>query len=132
MITLKRKISFYDCDPAGIIFYSRIFEFCHSTYEKMIANFDLKEDYWSNDEYVVPIIHTQAEYLKPIKYGDEIEIKLQVTQLKNSSFELSYNLLNGEILCGTGKTVHIVLDKNSWEKIEIPTDIKNGLSSHLK
>ena len=33
MFTIKRKINFFDCDPAGIIFYSRIFEFCHSAYE---------------------------------------------------------------------------------------------------
>ena len=77
MFTIKRKINFFDCDPAGIIFYSRIFEFSHSAYEQLISSFNLKENYWMNEDYVVPIIHSESEYVKPIKYGDEISINIE-------------------------------------------------------
>jgi 1,4-dihydroxy-2-naphthoyl-CoA hydrolase len=90
MILYKTTINFFDCDPAGILFYSRFFEICHSAYESMISSFSLREDYWNNSEYVVPITHSEAKYIKPVKYGETISIELKVMQIKNSSFELGY------------------------------------------
>jgi len=72
MFTIKKKINFYDCDPAGILFYARLFEINHSVYEQLIDSLNLKEDYWQSDIIVVPIIKTDGEYLKPVKTGDLI------------------------------------------------------------
>ena len=130
MIIQKRTINFFDCDPAGIIFYSRIFDFCHSAYEQMIAGFKLNENYWMNENYVVPIIHSESEYVKPIKYGDELTITAQVSQLKNSSFELTYTLKRDKELCCHAKTVHVFVDKKSWKKKEMFGDLIEGLKSH--
>lgn len=130
--TIKRRINFYDCDPAGIIFYSRVFEFAHSAYELLIQSIVKQEDYWNNDEYVVPIISTTANYIKPMKYEDEIMINVRVSELRASSFELSYYMENetGELLCSI-KTVHVFVNKQSWGKMEIPELIKQGLEKMM-
>ncbi len=94
MITSKKKINFYHCDPAGILFYARLFEICHSVYEEMINSFELEENYWQNDDYVVPIVKCEAGFFKPIKPGEEITVELFVSQLKETSFELSYEIKN--------------------------------------
>lgn len=132
MITSKKKINFYDCDPAGILFYGNIFFFCHSTYEELIESFNLKEEYWLSNKFVVPIFHSSADYLKPIKCGDDLTIELVVTELRNSSFELSYRCNNqlGE-LCAFVKTIHVFLDKNTWKKLKLIPEIKDGLRHHL-
>jgi len=128
MITNKTKINFFDCDPAGILFYARIFQICHSAYESMISSFSLKEDYWSNSDYSVPIISTQAKYLKPLKYGETVTIELTIAQLRNSSFELGYLCKNekGEV-CTEVKTIHVFVDKLTWKKKEINKEVKAGL-----
>ncbi|NWF49462.1 MAG: acyl-CoA thioesterase [Ignavibacteriaceae bacterium] len=131
MLTIKSKINFFDCDPAGIIFYSRIFDFCHTAYEEMITEFGLKENYWLNDNYVVPIIHSECSYLKPIKYGEEITINLSVSQLRNSSFELTYAIRRNKELCCQVKTVHVFVDKKEWKKKEMKKPLYDGLKSHL-
>jgi YbgC/YbaW family acyl-CoA thioester hydrolase len=113
----KSTISFHDCDPAGILFYGRIYFFTHSAYETMISSFNLKEDYWNNEEYVVPIIKSEAGYRIPFKYGDEVKIKIIVSKLKSSSFELSYECYNQtDELCAEVKTVHVFVDKKLWKK----------------
>lgn len=130
--TVKRRINFYDCDPAGIIFFSRVFDFAHSAYEQVIQLIDQQEDYWNNEKYVVPIIKSDSTYIKPMKYGDSININVNVSELRTSSFELSYNMVSaeGELLCSV-KTVHVFVDKKSWEKIKIPEYIKNKLENYL-
>lgn len=131
MFAVKRRINFFDCDPAGIIFFSRLFDFCHSAYEQLIDSFELDEDYWDNSVYVVPIIHTECDYYRPIKYGDEIEIQLSVSNLKNSSFELTYSLLLNDEKCAVVKTVHVFVNREDWNKMNIPDNIMIGLQRQL-
>ncbi len=132
MLTIKRRINFYDCDPAGILFYGNIFFFCHSAYEEMISSFDLKLNYWQNEEFVVPITSSNANYSIPLKTGDEVTIDVNVSELRKSSFELSYNCRNQSgNLCIEVKTVHVFIDKKSWKKKELPPEIKEKLITHL-
>lgn len=133
MFTIKRKINFYDCDPAGILFYAKLFEISHSVYEEMINSFNLKKNYWNNDEFVVPIIKTDGAYFKPLRAGETISINLTVTLRKENSFELTYEWINksGE-LAAKARTVHVFVDKNRWVKIPIYADIEKGLESHQR
>lgn len=133
MFTIKRKINFYDCDPAGILFYAKLFEISHSVYEEMINSFNLKKNYWINDEFVVPIIKTDGAYFKPLKAGETVSINLTVTLRKENSFELTYEWINksGE-LAAKARTVHVFVDKNRWVKIPIYADIEKGLESHQR
>jgi len=132
MYKSKRKINFYDCDPAGILFYAKIYELCHSAYEEMIQSFNLKEDYWSNEDYIVPIIHSEATYHKPLVYNSFVEIELSVANLSSSAFKLFYACKNenGE-LCVEVKTTHVFVDKKTWKKKQIKDDVRAGLTPHL-
>ncbi len=126
-----KRINFYDCDPAGILFFGRIFELCHSAYEDLIRSFNLKTNYWNNDEYVVPIIHSEGEYLMPLKPGDEVTIEISVSRLRDSSFELSYDCINGKgEITNQVKTVHIFVDKKKWKKTPIIDEVRSGLELH--
>jgi len=133
MFTIKRKINFYDCDPAGILFYARLFEINHSVYEDMINSFSLKKNYWINDEFVVPIIKTDGAYFKPLRAGEVVTINLTVTNRKNNSFELTYEWIDksGE-LAAKARTVHVFVNKKKWVKIPIYEDIAKGLESHQR
>ncbi len=132
MFSIKKRINFYDCDPAGIFFFARVYELCHSAYEEMIQSFNLKEDYWTNENYIVPILKSEASYHKPIKYGEEITVEISAANLRTSSFELNYEIknVNNEI-CTKVKTVHIFVDKKTWKKREIIEEVKRGLEMHL-
>ena len=132
MFTYKKLVNFYDCDPAGILFYARIYELTHAAYEGMIESLKLEEDYWANDDYVVPIIHSEAKYRNPITFGQEITINLSVTQLKNSSFELQYECINeNDELCVEVKTVHVFIGKDTWKKKPMSQPIKKGLMKYI-
>ncbi len=131
MIEIKYKIGFSDCDPAGIIFYSRVFEYCHKVYEELISSFNLEENYWFNQKYLVPIISSSSKYLKPLKYNDKVTIRLIVKELKKSSFELYYSIYKDNNLSVVVNTIHVFINPKTWEKTEIPVDIKDKLFKHL-
>ncbi|MHB1686899.1 MAG: acyl-CoA thioesterase [Ignavibacteriaceae bacterium] len=132
MFKTKTRIMFHDCDPAGILFFGRVFELCHSAYEEMISGFKLEEDFWNNSVYLVPVIKSEAHYHKPMKYGEEISVEVKVKILKSSSFELEYELKNknGEE-CVVANTVHVFVDKLTWKKKGMRKEISEGLEKHL-
>jgi len=133
MFNMQKRINFYDCDPAGILFFGRVYELCHSAYEELIDSFNLNEDYWTNDNYIVPILKSEAQYHKPIKYGETVSVEINVTTLKSSSFELEYTCRNknGEE-CFIVKTVHVFVNKATWKKSTMNALIHDGLLNHLK
>lgn len=133
MFTSKKRINFYDCDPAGILFYARLFEINHSVYEEMINSFQLKENYWFNDKFVVPIIKTDGAYFNPLRAGDSVLISLTVTLKKENSFELTYEWIDssGELVA-KARTVHVFVDKIKWVKIPLNDEIVKGLESHQR
>ena len=131
MITLQKKINFFDCDPAGILFYGKIFFICHAAYEDLVSTFELDKDYWQNEDFVVPIINSTADYLLPLKNGDTVTVEVTVSDLRSSSFELSYKCFNQrKELCARVKTVHVYVDKKSWKKEELLREITEKLKTH--
>ncbi len=133
MFQYKRRINFYDCDPAGILFYGRIFQLCHEAYEAMIESFNLKDNYWVNENFIVPIIHSEAKYRKPLLAGETVELEITVTNLKDSSFELTYICKNnkGEVTNNV-RTVHVFVNKSDWKKTKIVEDVRLGLKGYLE
>jgi YbgC/YbaW family acyl-CoA thioester hydrolase len=125
----KRRINFFDCDPAGIMFYGNAFFLAHSAYEELLASAGLT-GYWINDNYIVPIIKADTDYLKPLRPGDEVEIEVRVSNLKERSFELTCTcrLEDGTNTFNT-RTVHIFTDRD-FKKINIPDDILVILSEY--
>lgn len=132
MFSVKVKVYFYDCDPAGILFYANVFKLAHSAYEELMKSLSLDKDYFNDKNYVLPITHSEADYFLPIKSGEELTVEIIVTQLKNSSFELSYQFCNQDSQTASKvKTVHVCAAKEKFAKTEMPSDLYEKLKLHL-
>lgn len=125
------QVNFFDADPAGIMFFANAFRFAHSAYEKLLENSPFKKEYFYNENFVVPVIHSEADYLKPVYPNTTLKIQVSLSQLRENSFELSYSLMNekGEE-CVKAKTVHVFLNKSTWKKTSIPEDIRDFLKKY--
>jgi len=131
MYTTNIKTYFHDADPAGILFYGNLFKLAHSAYENMMKAICPDEDIFASNEYAVPITHTEADYYIPIQAGSEMVVSVVVSELKDSSFELSYQFNNMEgLLKAQAKTVHVVVSKSDFKKMEIPEAIKKALEAN--
>jgi 4-hydroxybenzoyl-CoA thioesterase len=102
MLTNSRtvRIEWGDCDPAGIIFYPRYFEiFDASTaalFERALGM--TKFDMFRRLPFCgFPLVRTQARFLKPTRFGDDVTVETSVS-FGRSSFDITHKLsLNGEL-----------------------------------
>lgn len=131
MFSTNIKVYFYDADPAGIIFYASIFKYVHAAYEDLMRSLHTERNFFFDQEYVLPIMHADADYVKPIRVGDELRIDVTVSALKKSSFEITYRFYKNNEFTAQAKTVHVCVFKESFKKIELPDDLYEKLKSQL-
>jgi len=65
------------------------------------------------------IVRAEVDYKKPIFIG-VVEVDAKVSRIGNTSFTLEYEIANenGEV-CASGRTVQVMVDPKSGEKMQI-------------
>jgi len=124
-------IEWGQCDPAGIVFNPRFFEmFDASSWLLFEAVLGVKPQELAAAYGIIGIalVDARANFLKPAKFGDAIEIASKVSEFRRSSFDVEHRLsVNGELAVEGGETrVWAVRDKANPDKIKtaaIPADV---------
>ena len=102
-LTYRRQltIAWAHCDPAGIVFNPRFFEFFDANtwllFEMALGvkpqNLASTFGIWS-----IPLVDASANFIKPSKFGDTVEVASRVSAFRRSSFTVEHRILNrGEI-----------------------------------
>jgi 4-hydroxybenzoyl-CoA thioesterase len=85
-------VRFSHCDPAGIVFYPRFFDLFSSALEDWFQSgiqSPFGGDFMVTRNLRVPSLSITAEFLRPCRLGEFLDIDLWVTRLGRSSFELA-------------------------------------------
>jgi len=107
---LRRQftIEWGQCDPAGIVFNARFFEMFDASswllFEKALG---VKPHELSDAFGIIgiPLVDARADFLKPAKFGDVVEIASRVKQFRRSSFDLEHRItVGGELAVDGGET----------------------------
>jgi 4-hydroxybenzoyl-CoA thioesterase len=131
--TFRRQltIEWGQCDPAGIVFNPRFFEFFDTNswllFEQVL---EVKAQNLAAAYGIVGIalVDAHANFLKPVKFGDSIEIASRVNEFRRSSFDVEHKItIAGELAVEGAETrVWAVRDKHDPDKITavaIPQDV---------
>jgi 4-hydroxybenzoyl-CoA thioesterase len=96
------RIQWADCDPAGIVFNPRFFEFFDTnTWLLFEAALGLKMQELNSTYQLagIALVDAQGNFLKPAAFGDEVELTSRVKEFRRSSFYVEHRLVkDGELL----------------------------------
>ena len=130
------QIEWGHCDPAGIVFNPRYFEyFDWSTallFERALGR-TKPEILKLYDAAGIPLVDTRAKFLAPCRFGETIEIVSEVTRLGRSSFEVAHRVLNRGTLAVEAAETRVwtgrdPADPSRLKAVPIPADIVARLS----
>lgn len=132
-LTFNRQLTveWGQCDPTGTVFNSRFFElFDTNTWLLFQSALTVKPQDLAETFGIlgIPIVDVHAEFVKPIRFGDDLEIMSRVREFRRSSFDVEHRIsVGGELAVGGGETrVWTEIDKNNPQKIRaiaIPSDV---------
>lgn len=125
---MKIRIYYEDTDVGGVVYHSNYINFCERARSQLF--FDAgKSPIIEGGHFVVK--HIDADYIKSAKFGDIIEIRTQLLELKNVSFTLLQEVFReGEKLFSMN-VVLVYIDKEG-SMAKIPQPEKEFLSSFTK
>jgi len=124
-----RRVRFQDVDAAGIIFYPRILEYMSDVYIAMLmsAGWDLPTELRTGT-VGTPLVHAEADYLAPLRFGDEVSVEVVGVKLGETSFTVGYRVrtATGKV-AAVGQTVHVCLDRTTFRPQAIPPVLREML-----
>jgi len=89
------------CDPAGIVFNARFFEFFDwGTWTLFEAALGMKPPELAGAFHIlgIPLVDASARFLAPARFGDAVELASQVSAFRRSSFDVEHRLsVRGEL-----------------------------------
>lgn len=121
-----RPVRFQDIDAAGIVFYPRVLEYFHDAYAAWLAaeGYDLAA---TLDEGLVgfPLVHAEADYLAPMRFGDRVTVEILAPKLGESSFTLGYRVRHAKgKLAAVGQTNHVCIDRARFRPRPLPSPLR--------
>ncbi len=133
----EQVVRFGDCDPAGIVYFPRFFDWFHQAMETWFAE-RLGRDYAEVVQTVgFPAVHTEADFKRPCRLGERLVIALSVGHLGRSSFKLEYRVEGPDgSLRATGHTVCALVGlvpgtPEHLRAIRIPTDLRTRVEQFM-
>ncbi|MDA3844084.1 MAG: acyl-CoA thioesterase [Candidatus Kapabacteria bacterium] len=129
MFTYNTFVKLNDTDSAGVLFFANIFNLAHEAYERWLDSIGCSISTILNEsDYILPIVHSEADYKRPMRVGDEVNIKISLESINGSGYTLNYQFVDkdGQTTAFV-KTGHVVLDKESMGRTELSKQLRNAL-----
>jgi 4-hydroxybenzoyl-CoA thioesterase len=107
MLTHKKEIQIEwgDCDPFGIVFYPRYFEYfdaCTNALFHHALGYPKAEMLRRFQIAGIPMVQTSANFFVPSSFGDIVTVESCVKRWGTSSFSVEHKLFRGETLAVEG------------------------------
>lgn len=121
-------VAFQDVDAAGIVFFARIFRYLHDGYAAFLAahGFPLHVAF-AQGTFTAPLVHAEADFLAPMRFGDEVDVCLVAVEVVGSRVSFGFRIEGAGLVRAVGKTVHMFVDRDSFERAPIPGELARVL-----
>lgn len=118
----NRKIRFADEDHARIVYYPRFFHFFHEAFEEMFEARGVPYRQCLDEGVGWPAVHAEADYRRPVRFGDTLSIEVRVAKLGESSATFEYvGTIAGETEPAViGRVVVACIDMTTYRAQPIP------------
>ena len=123
-----RAIRFQDIDAAGIIFYPRVLEMFHDAYGALLAFAGCPlGDVVKQGKWIAPVRHAEADYFKPLRFGDVVQVEICRAHVAETEVALGYRVVRAGEVCVVGQVVHTFVDCATFTRMPMPESLRRAL-----
>lgn len=126
------QVEWGDCDPAGIVYFPRFFEFFDACTNALFerAGFRKAEMLRHYGLLGIPLIEAGAQFYVPAAFGETVAVETRIVEWGNSSFRVEHKMYKGDVLAAEGRerrvwTVRDSLRASGMRSEPIPQEVKD-------
>ena len=131
---IRRRVEFSETDMAGIVHYSNFFRYMEAAEHEFFRSLGFSVVTRQVDPPVGwPRVHAACDYKQPLRFEDEIEVHMVVTEKKTKSLSYQFHIrkLNGrpqvEVARGTLTVVCVTHQGGVLKAATIPKEIADKI-----
>jgi 1,4-dihydroxy-2-naphthoyl-CoA hydrolase len=133
-LLLCRTVRFGETDAAGVMHFQQLLRWCHEAYEESLERFGIASAaIFPTPGHVpavaLPIVHSSADYRRPLVCGDPLTIRITAKRLDPSSFELLYTFSTDGEEVARAITRHLAIESVSRRRCPLPEPIQRWLEA---
>ena len=79
--------------------------------------------------WIAPVRHAEADYFKPLRFGDPVTVEICRAHVAETEATLGYRIARAEggEVCVVGQVVHTWVDRATFKRIPIPEPVRRAL-----
>lgn len=119
---VELKVRFGDVDPAGIVYYPKIFDYIHEAFEEL-WDVHVGARYYRlllEERIGFPLVHSEVDFSHPLHFGDRPLVRVTCRHLGHSSIELCYRFHVGQHLCLEARMTVVCVNLEGMQPIPVP------------
>ena len=83
-------------------------------------------------DLALPLVHAEADYQRPLRHGDRVEVLVDVAVIGTGSFGIDYRFQSaGGELAASARTAHACIDPRTGAPCRLPVDLHRALSNAM-
>jgi 4-hydroxybenzoyl-CoA thioesterase len=125
-------VRFEEVDAAGIVYFAHFFSWCHDAMEALLGT--LEGGYAGlvvRRRLGLPAVHVEADFVSPLRFGDDVRVAVSVERLGTSSVTLRFDLAResdrGHV--ATLRHVAVLTDLVQLKSRPLPDDVRKALEA---
>lgn len=107
----QHRVQFYETDLMGIVHHGNYIRFYEEARVAWAHAFGLIDYNKPESASFFAVIETQVRHIKPLKFGDQVNIQVQA-RMHKATFEFEYKMFLQDVLVSEARTFHAALAKD--------------------
>ncbi|MDP6537952.1 MAG: thioesterase family protein [Planctomycetota bacterium] len=128
------QVRFGHVDPAGIVYFPRIYDYVHDVFEQVWEE-HVGERYYdllSEQNIAFPLVHADVDFRSPLRFGDTPTVRVTAFRLGRSSLGLHYVFSIGGRVCVDARMTTVCVEANGMRTQAMPEAFRTKFEEILE
>lgn len=128
------QVRFGHVDPAGIVYFPRIFDYVHDVFEELFEEHVGARYYHLLLErrFGMPLVHSDVDFKRPLHFGDRPLVRVTCFHLGRSSVGLRYRFFVDLELRVEARMTVVATDLERMAPIPVPPEFREAFERLLE
>lgn len=112
----KIRVRFNEADPLGVVWHGHYVRYFEDGRESFGAKYGLRYLDFFDHGFVVPVVHIECNYRRPLRYGDTAIVETEFIPCEAAKIRFKYRLYkaDSEELIADGSSIQVFLTKDDF------------------
>ena len=129
---LPIRVYYEDTDAGGVVYYGNYLKFAERGRTELLRSLGFDNKSLLDHKGLAFVVrHIEADYLKPARLDDLLEMRTGVTEIKNTSVVMKQSLFCHDVMVFSASVILVCVDVNKMAPARFPDGLKEQFQTLL-